>query len=43
MKIFAEKVLGAAVGWLFAICPLSEAIHNLWRSRHHPMDTPLWA
>ena len=42
MKIFAEKVLGT-VGWLSAICPLSEAIHNLWRSRHHPMDTPLWA
>ena len=42
MKIFAEKVLGT-VGWLSAICPLSEAIHNPRRSRHHLMDTPLWA
>ena len=24
MKIFAEKVLGT-VGWLFAVCPLSES------------------
>jgi|GEM_PF-2875062 len=27
MKIFAEKVLGT-VGWLFAVCPLSEAMYN---------------
>lgn len=42
MKIFAEKVLGETVGMLFAICPLSEAMYNPRRSRHHPMDTPLW-
>ena len=41
MKIFAEKVLGAAVGMLFAICPLSEAIQPFYTTRGGAATT-LW-
>lgn len=42
MKIFAEKVLGAAMGWLSAIsCPLSGAMQSFYTTRGGAATT-LW-